>query len=198
MGFPIEKQTYIIGVAGNRGSFSEEACEFYLKENSVSNPQMKYLYTTSGVLEQLEEHHIDAGIFPITNSVSGVILESLEAVAAYTFSIQDVFDMPVKYGLLARSDARLEQITTIMSHPSIIESCRAAIEQKYPGKLIEVGEGILIDQATAAEYLAQPGSPSQVAVIAPLACARLYHLQILDKNVEPQESFTTFVWCHPK
>ncbi len=184
-----------VGIQGGRGSFNEQACFLYVEDHHLSTPTLEYLYTTLKVLQHLNQGSLDFGIFAVTNNLSGIILESLEAMAQYNFQLLDIFDMPVHYFLMARPGVGIDEIEVIMSHPTVLEGCRQRLKQKFSTKKLSSGEGILIDQAAAAAYLAESGSPKSVAVIAPLICAEIYGLRILAENLEDDESFTTFVWC---
>ena len=59
----------IIGVSGDKGSFSEEAAEYYCYKNAVSDYELKYLVSVENVLTALSKDEITMGIFPIENSV---------------------------------------------------------------------------------------------------------------------------------
>jgi prephenate dehydratase len=191
----MEQQPVSVGIQGNIGSFNEQACRLYCQDHAISPYKIVYLYTTYKVLQHLTDGLIEFGIFAITNNISGVMIESLEAVAAHNFHALDVFDMPVSYALLAKQGTSLSDVTEIISHPSILEGCTRTLQEKYADKKVSAGQGILIDQSTAASHLAEAGSQRSVAVIAPKACAQIYNLAILDEHLEDRESFTTFVWC---
>jgi prephenate dehydratase len=184
-----------IGIQGSRGSFNEQACLLYTEEHDIKSYHIQYLYTAEKVFSRLNAGMVDFGVFAITNNISGIILETLEALSQYNCHILDVFDMPVHYYLLAKHGKRIDDIEVVLSHPAILEGCHETLARNYSNKKLSSGEGILIDQSAAAAYLAEIGSPQFVAVIAPKICAELFDLDILDENIEDRESSTTFVWC---
>ncbi len=191
------KQTTTIGIQGYKGSFNEQACLLYCKDHAVENPKIEYLYTTDKVLQQLGNGHIRYGIFALTNSYAGVMLESVEAMSAYVFSVLDVFEMPVEFVLLGKKGATLKKIERIMSHTSILESLQEYLQKTFPKKELINGEGVLADQAAVAAHLAEPGSPDNLAVIAPASCAEFYGLDIISSDL-PHGGMTTFLWCQKR
>jgi len=184
-----------IGIQGFRGSFNDQACQLYCEDHGIQEPEVVYLYRTEKVLRALDAGDVDFGLFALANSLSGVLMESVQAMGEYLFSVQDVFDMPVTYSLIAKKGATLKSITTIMSHPGILEACKGVLATQYPEKRLSTGEGILTDQAAAAAYLSEPGSPDTVAVLAPKICADLYGLSALVPDIGAPKNTTTFVWC---
>lgn len=189
------EQRQRIGISGFQGSFSHQACHLYCEDHGIEEPEIVYLYRTEKVLGAVSAGEVDFGVFALLNSLSGVIMESLEAMGEYLFFVQDVFDMPVTYSLMAKKVVTLKHITTIISHPAILEACEGVLSKHYPDKQLSSGEGILMDQAAAAAYLAEPGSPDTVAVLAPKICGDLYSLSVLVSDIGAPKNTTTFVWC---
>ena len=185
----------IIGIQGYKGSFNDEASTLYCEDHGISAYTKEYLYTTDRVFNSLELNQVNYGIFALSNNLSGVILESVDAMGAHLFDVLDVFDMPVVYSLLVKKGVKKDKIDRIVSHPSIIDACREELDSDFSDIQIESGSGVLIDQAAVAAHLAEVGSPDSLAVIAPQGCATLYGLDILVEKINTIDSFTTFVWC---
>ena len=57
-----------IGVSGNRGSFSEEAANYYCSKEKIQNYELDYLIGVEAVLQGLENGKIEKAVFPIENS----------------------------------------------------------------------------------------------------------------------------------
>src|SRR3989338_959720 len=186
-----QHETLHIGIQGYKGSFNEQACMLYCEDHGMVDFSLQYLYTTEKVLRALSQGVIDFGIFAMSNSRSGIMMESLEAVSAYRFHVLDVFDMPVSYALLGKKGVSLDRIKKIISHPAILDATREYLEATYGGKEISSGEGILLDQAALSSHLAEAGSPSDIAVVAPAWSADMYGLFVLDDHLENTESMTT-------
>jgi len=53
-----------IGVSGNRGSFSEEAANYYCHKNKISDYEIVYLISVERVLKAYCNNEINKGFFP--------------------------------------------------------------------------------------------------------------------------------------
>ena len=74
-----------IGISGNKGSFSEEAGEYYIQKKGIKNFEFVYLISVENVLSVLGEKKIDLGIFPIENSNGGIVYEAVYAAQEAAF-----------------------------------------------------------------------------------------------------------------
>src|SRR6266404_5872321 len=121
-----------IGIQGGKGSFNEEAIQYYLKRNGIDKYHIDYLHTSKNVLRSLHEGDIDQGLFATHNSIGGIVMESVEAMAQYKFSIIEEFAIIISHALMIRKDATLKDITEIMSHPQSLAQCKKTLMQTYP------------------------------------------------------------------
>ena len=187
----------IIGIQGGKGSFNEEACRFYFsnKINHTKNYQIKYLFNSLNVLRELNQCRIVRGLFALQNSVGGIVKETIEALSQYNCQILDEFEIIVNHCLLVKTGIKIEEIKTIISHPQALTQCKNTLNKRYPEKKLISGEKELIDQAKAAEYLANGKITSNIAVLASRVCADLYGLEILDRGLQDKkENYTTFLF----
>jgi Prephenate dehydratase/Prephenate dehydrogenase, nucleotide-binding domain len=183
-----------IGIQGGKGSFNEEAIHYYLKRNGIDKYKIEFLYTSQNVLRELHEGTIDRGLFATHNSIGGIVMESVEAMAKYKFSIIEEFAIIISHTLMIRKDATLGDITTIMSHPQSFAQCTHTLEQKYPNLKRISGEGELIDHALVAKQLSEEKLPKNIAVMGPKILADLYDLKIVEENLQDlQENYTSFL-----
>ena len=179
-----------IGVAGNVGSFSEEAANYYCQKNKIENYQLDYLINVDNVLKALTENKIEKGIFPIENSNGGIVYEAVYAMSKYIFQIENMFEIDVQHCLLAKPKINISDIKKIASHPQALKQCRMYLKRKW--ETIELQE--YSDTASAAKDLGKEILSSDSAVIAPKICADLYGLDILEKNIQDLKfNFTTFI-----
>ena len=184
-----------IGIAGASGSFSEEAAHDYIRKNGISEYAIEYLLNAKNVLSYLDEGKIDLGVFAIENSNGGVVVEYLPAIAEHTFSIKNIFEIPVAHMLLVVPGTQREDITTISSQDQALRQCRTYLKRSWPDA--EVLE--YVDTATAAKDLGGGVLPKTTAVIAPRSCAALYNLDILEESIQDLKfNFTTFLAVEPK
>jgi len=188
-----------IGIQGGRGSFNEEACRIYCSNNLIDSYDIEYLYTSDCVLKALENREVDFGVCAIENSLGGLVWETVHALSQYNCRILDHFEIIINHALLGRADSSLATIDTIMSHPQALAQTQGTLARDYADKRQISGEGILVDQATAAAALAEGKLPATTAVVASRVCADLFGLTVLAEGLQDlAENLTTFLWIEPR
>lgn len=168
-----------IAVSGAHGSFSEEAGKEYCRVNGIDTPELVYLVTAENVLAAVEAGAVDKGIVPIENSTGGVVIEAIHALARHTVSIEKLFEIIVKQNLLVAPDTKKDDISLITSHDQALKQCRMYLKRTFPA--VEVKE--YPDTAQAAKDLGEGILPKTTAIIAPLSCALLYGLEVMEENI---------------
>lgn len=180
----------IIGVSGQRGSFSEEAAQYYCHKNKINDFRIVYLVSVENVLKALVNGEAEIGIFPIENSNGGVVEEAIYAMSQYNFKIQQLFEIDVKHNLIVKPGAKAEEIKKIVSHQQALRQCRMYLKRIWPS--VEVEE--YADTAQAAADLAHGVLSASTAVIASRNAAEIYGLDILDEGVQDLKfNFTNFI-----
>lgn len=183
----------VLGIQGGKGSFNEEAANYFTKRADV-HTEIKYLYTTENVLKALYEGEIDRGQFAIFNSLGGVVDESIEAMAHYKFKIVEKFAIKISHALMIRKDSSYDEIDTIMTHPQVLKQCQKNLAEKYSHLKQTSGEGELIDHAKVAELLSLGKLPKNIAVMGSKILAEIYGLKIVEDNLQDlAENYTTFL-----
>jgi len=185
-----KQESIIIGVSGGKGSFSEEAALFYSQKYSIENYKIKYLISVERVLKNLDKGKIDLGVFPIENSNGGIVYEAVYAMARHNFKIEHFFEIDVRHNLLVKPGTKKSEIKKIASHDQALKQCRMYLKRKWPKvELIEWS-----DTAEAAKDLSRGKLSPDTAVIAPINCAQLYNLKILEGGIQDLKfNFTTFL-----
>lgn len=179
-----------IGVSGQRGSFSEEAANYYCHKEGIEVYELVYLTSVENVLSALDKNDINFGVFPIENSNGGIVIEAVHAMSKHLFNIQKMFEIDVKHCLLVKRGAHADVIKKITSHDQALKQCRMYLKRVWPGIEIEAYN----DTALAAKHLSEGILGDDVAVIAPKSCADLYGLDILEEAIQDLKfNFTTFV-----
>jgi prephenate dehydratase len=182
--------TTIIGISGNRGSFSEEAATYYCQKENLSDYTIEYLIGVDNVLKALTEGKVEIGIFPIENSNGGIVNEAVHAMSKYIFRIEQMFEINIKHNLLVKRGAKTADVKKIVSHQQALKQCRMYLRRVWPE--IELEE--YVDTASAAKDLSAGTLEPTCAVIAPRVCAELYDLDILEANIQDLKfNFTTFI-----
>ncbi len=184
----------IFGIQGGKGSFNEEAINYYLQRERITKYRLKYLYTSSAVMLALHRGGIDRGLLAVYNLAGGIVEESIQAMANYTFKILDQFAIRISHALMIRSDANLSDISAIVTHPQILAQCRQTLAKKYPSLCQSSGRGKQIDQALIASKLGKKELPKNIATLGSKILARLNNLKIIDENLQDnKDNFTTFL-----
>src|SRR3989338_5365307 len=179
------------GIQGGKGSFNEEAIRYFLKRTGPSKYKIKYLYTSGNVLRALHEGKIDRGQFAIHNSVGGIVEESIKAMAMYKFKIVEQFAIKISHALMIRSDADINEVTNIMSHPQVFAQCKKYLSEKYPNFKPVSGKGKLIDHALVAKYLSEKKLDKNIATMGSKVLAQIYDLKIIEDNLQDaKENYT--------
>ena len=180
-----------IGVMGIRGSFSEEAALEYAGDNGLGDVELVELVSTERVLAAVERGEVDLGIFALENSNGGVVYESVYAMAAHRFKVEDLFEIDVNHTLLVHPALPgRDAIDRIASHQQAIRQCRMWLRHNFPTTHITEEA----DTAEAARMLAAGELPATTAVIAAERCAELFGLRVLERRLQDLKfNFTTFV-----
>lgn len=182
------------GIQGGKGSFNEEAIQYYIKRSGITKYEVKYLYTSENVLKALHAGDIDRGQFAIHNSVGGIVGESVEAMANYKFKIIEEFAIKIAHALMIRKDAKFSEVTTIMTHPQVLAQCKQTLPQKYPHLKQTSGEKELIDHSVVAKLMSENKLPKNIATMGSKVLAKLYNLQIIEDNLQDaKENYTSFL-----
>jgi prephenate dehydratase len=184
------KDIEIIGVSGAPGSFSEEAGRTYTEKTAFKEATFNYLITVENVLSALEVGEITLGIFPIMNSIGGLVVETAYAVGKHRFETESIFDIEIHQNLLVKKGSTPDSIIRVLSHDQAVKQCRGYLARVWPG--VEIGE--YPDTAQAAADLASGILPASTAVIASRAAAERYGLDILGASIQDlKNNLTTFI-----
>lgn len=178
-----------LGVSGEPGSFSEEAGLLY-SQQKPEKFQLKYLLDMEGVLSALETKQIDLGIFPVVNSIGGLVTMAFEAMGRHHFIWLDQLNLPINQFLLAKPSIDAKSIRQIVSHPQGLAQCQKFLSQNFP----HAQQIPWSDTAKAAKDLAENQLDKFTAVIAPYRSAQIYQLNVLAENIQDfSPNITTFI-----
>lgn len=172
-----------VGFLGDRGSFSETAalgilgdeCEF------VSYPTFDELYRSaaSGDVQYI--------ISPLENSLVGSIQRCYDLLAASDLSIVAEIILPVSHFLIAGSEATMETLTTVESHPAALSQCERFFAG-HPHLRRIAGD----DTAGSVRRAVESGDATRAAIGGRRA-ASLYGGKILREHIEDHsDNFTRF------
>ena len=158
------------------GSFCETAAERLVKQEFES----VYLATSARVTQALVDAEIDYGVIAIGNSIGGVVLESIYALAPHRLQILERAEIPISQNLMAKSKLGLAEIVQVYSHPQALKQAAEFLQANCPqAELVEAA-----DTALAAQRLAAGELSAATAVIGNIKCAELYGLEVLQVDVQ--------------
>jgi prephenate dehydratase len=179
-----------VGVSGDEGSFSENAAFTYLNSNNIENYEIKYLLNMENVLKSLSFNEIDYGVFPVANSIVGLITQAIDAMGKYQFKRVALLDLNVEHYLFAKQKLDIASIKKIYSFAPAILQCQNYINKIFPNaEIIDWG-----DMALAARDLSNSKISDDCAVIGSKFAAELYNLVILDEKIQDSaENKTMFM-----
>lgn len=179
-----------VGVAGDVGSFSEQATREYARKNDIKDYKIEYLISVEKVLSMLDKKEVSLGIFPIENSNGGVVIESIYAISKHTFKIKSIFEIPVVHCLLTKPGIEKEDIKNIASHDQALKQCKTYLKRNWEKTDLQETE----DTAKSAKNLSEGKLSKNTAVLAPESCATLYGLIVIEKGIQDLKfNFTNFL-----
>ncbi len=182
----------VYGIQGGKGSFNEEALLSHIDKSIPF--KIKYLYTTKNVLDSLSKGTIDFGLFAVSNTLGGIVDETIEVLGDYKFEIVTQITLNIRHFLMKRRDVTTDQITKIIAHPQVLKQCEENLSTKYPRLAKISGGGDLIDTAKAAQALHVKKLSHEHAILGPRVLAELYAFDIIDSNLQDREdNRTTFL-----
>lgn len=176
-----EETSVTVGFQGVPGSFSEQA----LFEYFGSNINTKAVGEFGDIFTELHNKTIDFGVLPIENSSTGGISEVYDLLNKYDFSIVGEICLKVNQNLLGIKGAKIEDIKEVYSHPQGFEQSSDFLKNYPEWKLIPYH-----NTARSAEF-AKNQNCNWIGAIASDKAARIYDLDILQKNINSNSTNTT-------
>lgn len=180
----------IIGISGSRGSFSEQAAQFWIDKNGLKQAEIKYLVTFEPLFAALDLGEVEVGVFPVFNSTMGLVKPAMQSLARHHAEIEDFFDIDIAMCLLTQKGVSKDSIDTVVSQQPALDQCPAYIAREFPHARIVAIE----DTAKAASDVASGVYGQHAAAIAPKTCAALYSLDLLEEGINDlKRNFTSFL-----
>ncbi len=178
-----------LAVAGDEGSFSEEAGLAYTQRTGLKT-KLVFATDMEGVLSLVERGEVNLGIFPVVNSRGGLVQTAFEAMGRHLFAIVGEVWLDVHQCLMTLPTIKKSQIKRIASHPQAISQCERYLAKEFKNMPLEERE----DTAKAASDLASGLLSKSTAVIAPAKSARIYGLKIIESGIQDNHpNLTTFI-----
>ena len=176
-----------VACQGVDGAYSQLAAEKIFKR-----PNITFYRNFEGVFQAVESGTFEYGVLPIENSSAGTVNAVYDLMMEHDFHIVRTYRLKVDHNVLANEGATLEGITEIYSHQQAINQCARYLEGMPHVKVTPV-----TNTAEAARMVAESGR-TDVAALSSRACASLYGLSVLARQVNDSDNNYTRFACITK
>ena len=176
-----------VACQGVDGAYSQLAAEKIFKR-----PNITFYRNFEGVFQAVESGTCEYGVLPIENSSAGTVNAVYDLMMEHDFHIVRTYRLKVDHNELANEGATLEGITEIYSHQQAINQCARYLEGMPHVKVTPV-----TNTAEAARMVAESGR-TDVAALSSRACASLYGLSVLARQVNDSDNNYTRFACITK
>ena len=176
-----------VACQGVDGAYSQLAAEKIFKR-----PNITFYRNFEGVFQAVESGMCEYGVLPIENSSAGTVNAVYDLMMEHDFHIVRTYRLKVDHNVLANEGATLEGIAEIYSHQQAINQCARYLEGMPHVKVTPV-----TNTAEAARMVAESGR-TDVAALSSRACASLYGLSVLARQVNDSDNNYTRFACITK
>lgn len=177
----------IIGIQGGIGSVNEKGCRFFAEKHKWLDYSIRYLVITENVLHALSCGEIDYGTFAWESTRAGLVVETQQALTRYSFTKFDEHWFCPDHALLMHDTIDESQVVTLYSHHQALREHSSYLLARFANVTFREE----VDTSVAAEKLSRGCYGSNTLVIAPLACAAAFNLQIFEKDLPSNEGYLT-------
>lgn len=174
------KEKIKISFLGPEGTFSHQAATQIVTEKTTLI-SCKNIYD---IFNSVGSGSSDFGIVPAENSIEGTIRETLDFLIDFNLKVNLEVGLPIHQNLLSK-ETSLSKIKKVISHPQAIAQSREWLEKNLPNVSIEFSTSTI----SAVNELDHEGT----AIIGSNLAAKIYKLNVLEKNIETKDlNFTKF------
>ena len=177
-----------IGFQGIKGSFSHEACLWYMhhSENGY-NYNVKSYETFDKLCLALLNDEISQAVIPFENSSTGAVTDVYDLLISYDYHIVGEICVRVNHNLMAKDGVKIDDIKEIYSHPQAFMQSKEFLD-KFSFKQIPYK-----NTAISAEFVAS-SDRCDIGCIASEKAAMLYGLKVLHHNINyNKNNYTKFI-----
>ncbi len=168
-----------VAYCGTEGAFSHIAAEkLFPTARKVAFGDFEAAYRA------VESGECDTVVLPTENSSNGEVGQVTDLLFSGTLYVNAMFELAVNHDLLCVPGAKISDIKTVVSHGQALGQCAEYIRERG----FETRE--YINTALAAKYVSELSDKS-TAAIASGEAARIFGLEVLEKNINQSRSNTT-------
>ena len=176
-----------VACQGVEGAYSSLACRKLFKQ-----PEILYFKDFEGVFRSVESGLCRYGVLPFENSIHGSVTEVYDRLSSGRVKVAASVKLPIHHALLAAKGASLDDITEIYSHKQAVGQCSDFLTAHRNIKV-----NICENTAVAAKRVAESGR-HDIAALSSEACAALYGLDILGRDLQNSDVNYTMFYCITK
>jgi prephenate dehydratase len=174
-----------IAIQGGPASFHEVAAQQYFTKDTVEPLACQSFQQLCDVLEQGEA---DYAVMAIENALAGSILTNYTLLQLHSFSVIGEQWLPIDQNIMALPGQKMEDITTVISHPVALLQCGDFLKRNPH---IQPQESH--DTADSAREIKEKQLKG-VAAIASKQAARLYGMELLEEHIaDRNDNYTRFL-----
>lgn len=139
-------------------------------------------------LKSIESDYSSVCVLPIENSIEGIVRETIDNLLLLednNIKIIGEITLPIEH-LLLSSSLNKSEIKEIISHPQALSQCSKYLYKEFPD--------VILKEVSSTSYAAEKVSIKQdksIAAIANEGCAKIFNLNILDKNLNDEKDNKT-------
>ena len=172
---------------GPEGTFTEQALRSL---PAAAKADLHPCATVTVALDAVREGEVDGAVVPIESSVEGSVPVTLDELATGDLlMVTREMTVPVAFSLMARPGTLREDIRRVATHPIAAAQTRRWTALHLPGAEVVHATST----AAAAASVAEPDSPWDAAIAAPLAATH-YRLSVMAEGVaDNPDAETRFV-----
>lgn len=168
-----------VAFAGVPGAFASIAAgKIFSKSVQVPYPDFKSAYNA------VVNGDCDCAVLPIENSTTGEVGQVLDMMFSGPLYVSGVYNLSIKQHLMAIPGTKLSDIEKVISHPQALSQCAPYIREHG------FAQTEYANTAMAAQFVKEQND-RHLAAIASDETAKLYGLEIIEKNINEASQNTT-------
>lgn len=177
--------TIKIAFQGEKGAYSEQAISLVFDEHADTLPCKSF----QDAFEAIVKGEARYGVLPVENTLGGTINETLDLLNIYPdLTVVGEKQIRIVHNLIANSDATIESIKEVYSHPQALSQCQQFLNTELKHATVIP----FFDTAGAVGHIARLND-STVSAIASSKAAKVHKMKILREAIETNSSnFTRF------
>jgi len=171
-----------VAFQGETGAYAEEAAFRFFGPSVLIKPRE----SLEEVFNAVEREEVQFGVVPVENSLEGIISRVYDLMLDSSLHVCGEIELRVIHCLIASTEAGLDTIKRVYSHPQALAQCRSFLKH-LNCELIPTD-----NTATSVRMVREKGTIDNAA-IASARAAEIYGMKVIAREIEDnQHNFTRF------